>query len=143
MLINKDNPNDIYSTEIEIRYCEIDQMGIVHHSNYWNWFEITRIKWLAQHGISYQELENKGYFLPLIEANIHYFKPLRFGDRILVDSEPKRPRLSLINFDYKIHNQHNDLVTSASTSHALVGAHHRPIRFPKFLSDILPKLAPN
>ena len=38
-----------YKTDlIKVRYCETDQMGIVHHSNYLKFFELARIEWLEK-----------------------------------------------------------------------------------------------
>ncbi|NFD92476.1 acyl-CoA thioesterase, partial [Clostridium botulinum] len=32
----------INRTETTVRYVETDQMGVVHHSNYYPWFEMGR-----------------------------------------------------------------------------------------------------
>ena len=29
-----------------VRYVETDMMGVVHHSNYFRWFEMGRVAWL-------------------------------------------------------------------------------------------------
>ena len=45
-------------TKIKVRYCETDQMGIVHHGSYINYFEHSRIEWIKKNGFSYADLPN-------------------------------------------------------------------------------------
>lgn len=47
-------------TEIVVRYKETDQMGIVHHSNYFPWFEIGRADLFALSGMTYFQVEEEG-----------------------------------------------------------------------------------
>jgi Predicted thioesterase len=45
--------------EVRVRYSETDQMGVVYHSNYLNYLELSRVEWLRELGFSYAELEKK------------------------------------------------------------------------------------
>ena len=49
-------------TEIEVRYQETDQMGVVYHANYLVWFEIGRTKFIEQLGFKYAEMERTELF---------------------------------------------------------------------------------
>ncbi len=40
----------VYEKEIEVRYAETDQMGVVYHANYLVWFELGRSALLAAQG---------------------------------------------------------------------------------------------
>ena len=44
--------------EIRVRYSETDQMGVVYHGNYAQYFEMGRVEWLRNLGISYKNLED-------------------------------------------------------------------------------------
>lgn len=46
--------------EIRVRYGETDQMGVVYHGNYAQYFEIGRIEWLRDYGVSYKKMEEEG-----------------------------------------------------------------------------------
>ena len=46
-----------YITNIDVRYAETDQMGVVHHSPYAVYFELGRIQWLDEMGFSYDQME--------------------------------------------------------------------------------------
>ena len=53
----------IFSLKIKVRYCETDQMGLVHHGSYVNYFEEARISWISNLGLSYSEMEKSGIIL--------------------------------------------------------------------------------
>ena len=64
-----------YTTEIKVRYAETDQMGIVHHSRYFPWFEVARTEFLEEYGIQYGELEKQEMCIrdrPLPEYRISF-----------------------------------------------------------------------
>jgi hypothetical protein len=50
-------------TDIEVRYAETDQMGVVHHANYVIWFELARTRLCSESGFHYADIEKLGYLL--------------------------------------------------------------------------------
>lgn len=46
-----------YTTRIEVRYAETDQMGIVHHSVYAIWFEQARTEFFRTASASYADMK--------------------------------------------------------------------------------------
>ncbi len=53
-----------------MRYAETDQMGVVYHSNYLVWFEIGRVEFMREHGLSYKEMElEEGCMIAVVEAD--------------------------------------------------------------------------
>ena len=98
-----------------VRYYETDKMGIVHHSNFLRYLEIARLEWLNKLGIDYNEIEKKGIILPVVDVNISYKQPARYGDALRVQVFLKnRPKVT-IDFEYKIINQFNKLICVAQT----------------------------
>tara|TARA_B100000886_G_scaffold302464_1_gene232528 strand:- start:111 stop:509 length:399 start_codon:yes stop_codon:yes gene_type:complete len=98
-----------------VRYYETDKMGIVHHSNFLRYLEIARLEWLNKLGIDYSEIEKKGIILPVVDVNISYKQPARYGDTLRVQVFLKnRPKVT-IDFEYKIINQFNKLICVAQT----------------------------
>ena len=49
-----------HQVEVRVRYSETDQMGVVYHGNYIPYFEIGRVEWLRNKGISYKSMEESG-----------------------------------------------------------------------------------
>ena len=121
---------------IKVRYGETDQMRFVHHSNYLNYFELARLEWLSEMGISYAAMELEGILMPVISANINFKIPLFFGDifKVVVSSN-KKPKATL-EFDYKIVNLKDEIICTGNTVLAFLSSeNNRPIRCPNFLLE--------
>jgi len=122
---------------ILIRYYETDQMGFVHHSNYLRYFELARIEWISSLGLSYQKMEERGYLMPVIKANIDFKKPLTFGKsfRIKIESN-KMPKVKF-ELTYEVFLEENEIIATGSTVLAFLSSHNlKPIRCPEFFSDL-------
>ena len=66
-------------------YYEIDQMGIVHHSNYIRWFEEARIELMDQLGLPYKTMEEAQVLIPVLGVDCAYKHPIRFGETIVLE----------------------------------------------------------
>ena len=122
---------------ILIRYYETDQMGFVHHSNYLRYFELARIEWISSLGLSYQKMEERGYLMPVIKANIDFKRPLTFGKsfRIKIESN-KMPKVKF-ELTYEVFLEENEIIATGSTVLAFLSSHNlKPIRCPDFFSDL-------
>ena len=53
----------INETKIKVRYAETDQMGVVHHSRYYPWFEVGRTELFAKGGKTYGDMDQFLIFL--------------------------------------------------------------------------------
>lgn len=73
-------------THTEVRYGETDQMGFAHHSVAVLWFEMGRVSWLRNRGLSYRELEEQGVLLPVVDITMKYHTPGRFEDRLAIQT---------------------------------------------------------
>src|SRR5438552_659960 len=72
--------------QLRVRFCDTDLMGIVHHANYFAYFEAGRVEWLRRRGVAYASWAGRGFHLPVIEATIKYRSPARFDDMIDVET---------------------------------------------------------
>ncbi|MCS6955449.1 MAG: acyl-CoA thioesterase [Candidatus Calescibacterium sp.] len=71
----------ITKTDIYVRYYETDRMKIVHHSNYFRYYELARCDFFIQKVIPYSVLEEKYFIMsPLLSAYSEFYRPLRFED---------------------------------------------------------------
>lgn len=94
-------------------------MGVVHHGNYWRLLERTRVEWLRKLGLSYQQMEKDGYFLPLRSCKIDYLHSLRFDELITVQLEMVEVRRADFNIQYQMLRE-GTLCCKAETHHVLV-----------------------
>ncbi len=89
-------------SRIVARYSETDQMGIIHHSTYVNWFEVGRTDLIKKAGKSYKQLESEGLWLPVIKVEVNYKEPARYEDAVLVHTSIDAYNGIRIRFKYKI-----------------------------------------
>ena len=125
-------------TSIRVRYGETDQMGVVYHENYVNFFEIGRTEWLRSLGSTYKSLEASGIFLPVIGIEIDFRKPAKYDDILTIESALiEKPNIR-IQFSHKIYNQDGVLlVTGSSKLVFLDKKNNRPIRCHEFLINLM------
>ncbi len=73
-----------YSHKLRSRYSETDKMGYVYYGHYLAYFEAARTEMIRSVGISYRELEEKGFMLPVTESQIKYKAPLFYDDLVTI-----------------------------------------------------------
>lgn len=101
-----------YQYTIRVRYAETDQMGVVYHGNYAIYFEMGRVEWLRNLGISYKKMEESGIMLPVVSLTMNYKKPARYDDLLTVITKFKSQTSVKIEFDYEILNEKGELLTT-------------------------------
>ncbi len=122
---------------ILIRYYETDQMGFVHHSNYLRYFELARIEWISSLGLSYQEMEQRGYLMPVINANIYFKKPLIFGKSFKIKIQSNKIPKVKFELTYEVILEENEIAATGLTVLAFLSSHNlKPVRCPDFFSDL-------
>lgn len=112
----------LHTTKERIRYAETDKMGYCYYGNYARFFEIGRVEALRALGFSYNELENQGIMLPVVEYTVKYLKPAYYDDEITVKTIISETPGIKISFDYEIYNEDNVLLSKANTILVFVDA---------------------
>jgi len=128
-------------TEIEVRYAETDQMGVVHHANYIVWFELARTRLCALSGYHYADIEKMGFLLMVTGVQVSYRRPARYGDAVKIACWGDRLGSRGIRFAYEVYRG-DDLLVTGSTEHIWVdSATGRPCRTPEPLREPFRRLA--
>ncbi len=65
---------------IRVRYAETDRMGLLHHANYFVYFEMGRTELGRQRGLSYREIEDSGLYLVIIDVGCKFKRPAYYDD---------------------------------------------------------------
>lgn len=127
--------HQIAEVEIEVRYAETDQMGVVHHRNHLVWFELARTKLCELSGWSYPAIEELGFYLMLRKAAIDYRHAARYGDRVQARSWISILKSRTVDFAYEIHRD-GTLLATGTTQHLWVAkGSNSPCRIPPVLED--------
>jgi acyl-CoA thioester hydrolase len=124
--------------EIRVRYAETDQMGVVHHGNYALYLEMARIEWLRKLGISYKSMEEEGIGLPVVSLSINFKKSALYDDVIKVKTQLKKQPTALVQFEYELTNQNEELLCTAEVVLAFMDMKtKKPTRPPKYFLEAL------
>ena len=124
-------------SEIRVRYAETDQMRFAHHSHYITWFELARINLLREIGISYAELEQEGYLMPVLEMQARFLRPAHFDDRLFVKAVIEEMPHAKLSFKYEVRSEAGELLCEGSSLHSFMNRKERAVKPPRqFLNRI-------
>ncbi|MCI2229701.1 acyl-CoA thioesterase [Polaribacter sp. MSW13] len=122
------------STKTRVRYSETDQMGVVYHGNYAQFFELGRTEWLRSLGVTYKDMETSGIMLPVISLNCNFIKSALYDDILTIHTFLRKKPMVKIEFDYEILNQNDELICTGNSVLAFMNMNTlKPARCPDYL----------
>jgi len=117
--------------EIRVRYPEVDQMGVLHHSRYWIYFEMGRTELLRAQGIVYADLEKADVLFVVAKCSAKYKHPARYDDLLTLHTEITRHGACRIDHAYELKRKSDGLLlATAQTTIASVNKEGRIIPIP-------------
>lgn len=123
---------------IRVRYAETDPMKYVYYGNYAAYFEMGRVELFRSIGISYDEIEKLGIWLPVSDYNIKYLKPALYDQKLEIHTYVKKIPGVRIEFEYEIYNEEKIKITEARTTLFFLDASsNKVIRCPDFLMKLI------
>lgn len=132
---------NFHEFKVRVRYAETDQMGVVYHGNYAQYFEMGRVEWLRNLGVSYKSMEEEGIMLPVVSLTMNYRKPARYDDLLTVRTIFKKQESVKIEFDYEILNEAGELLTTGNSVLVFVNMKTgRPTTPPEYINEKLKPL---
>ncbi|MEO7961557.1 MAG: thioesterase family protein [Ginsengibacter sp.] len=100
-----------HRTQIRIHYALTDQMGVVYHGHYAQFYEIGRTESLRSLGFNYKDMEAEGIILPVTDIHSRFLRPARYDDLITVVTTLREiPTHHKIVFHSEIYNQQDELL---------------------------------
>ena len=146
---------DWFVFPLRVRYQETDQMGVVYHANYVNWFEVGRTEWVRAFGFPYTKLEEQGLLIPVIDLQVKFNVPAKYDDLIVVCTrlaevsplrltfESQIRRLHTETFEaayYSIDELPGECLVTGSTKHVWVDKQFNPVRLNRQAPEIYNRL---
>ena len=105
----------ITETQIRIHYALTDQMGVVYHGHYAQFYEIGRVEAFRQIGCIYKDIEAMGVIMPVVELSSRFLRPAVYDDLITVKTYLKElPLNHKIVFYHEIFNPAGELLNTAN-----------------------------
>jgi acyl-CoA thioester hydrolase len=103
----------ITETQIRIHYALTDQMGMVYHGHYAQFYEIARAEAIRQIGYTYKDIEAMGIIMPVVDIHSRFLRPAKYDDLITVKTILKElPLHHKIVFHHEIYNEQDELLNT-------------------------------
>ena len=118
-----------------VQFYETDAQGIVHHSNYFRYFEEARGEFLRSLGTPYSELRDRGYEVVLLSATCNFKKPLLYDEEFNISISVKHMDRFKFEFAYEVKVE-GEVRASGSTTHCMI----KGGRIASIPADIVDKL---
>jgi len=91
-------------TEIQVRFKEADLLGIVWHGHYISYFEDGREAFGNMHGLGYLDVYKLGFVIPVVSVQCDFKRPLRYGDRVIIETKYVPCEAAKMKFNYRLFN---------------------------------------
>ena len=128
-----------HTIKLRVRYAETDQMGIAYYANYFVWFEEARTEYFRAKGYPYTQIEEKGIYLPVVEASCTYKAPARYDDLLEIQTTVTGYGRTSLTFQYQIFCN-GKLNAEGKTVHVFINQQGKPVAIPEEVQKLLASL---
>jgi len=134
----------ITTTQIRIHYALTDQMGVVYHGHYAQFYEIGRGEAIREIGYTYKDIEAMGIIMPVVDIHSRFLRPAKYDDLITVKTTLRElPAHHKIVFHSEICNEAGDLLNTGDvTLYFMEAKGMKRCEMPKALKEKLEKYFP-
>jgi len=101
-----------------VQFYETDAQGVVHHSNYFRFFEEARGEFLRKIGVPYTKIRESGYEVVLLEASCAFKKPLFYDELFEIQLYLSQVDRFTFTFLYKVRVE-GELRAEGKTRHCV------------------------
>jgi len=103
--------------QIRIHYALTDQMGVVYHGHYAQFYEIGRAEWLRKLNYSYKDIEAMGIIMPVVDIHSRFLRPAKYEDLVTVKTILKElPTHHKIIFHHEIYDEAGSLLNTGDVT---------------------------
>ena len=114
---------------IRVRYAESDPMGFLHHSKYFEYFEMGRTELLRRAGFAYRDLEAAGVLFAVAKVQCRFRAPAHYDDELVLTTRIERMTRARIDHAYVL-KRGETVLCEASTTLACINPEGRIIPIP-------------
>ena len=120
----------------KVRFVETDLMGVVHHSNYFRWFEMARVEYLRSANVLLPDLIAAGILFPITDVHCKYRQSAHFDETIRIEATLDEFSRAKLCFSYRVLRDADDvLLAEGSTRNVFTDDKGRIIRLPQTCFD--------
>ncbi len=102
----------------------------MNNASYLSYLEVGRVEWLRAAGLSYREMEKRGFGFVVIEARLFYKRAAFFDDELTLRTDLAELKRASLRFEYAV-LRGGEVICTGYTRHGCIDlASGRPIRLP-------------
>jgi acyl-CoA thioester hydrolase len=90
---------------IEIRFSEVDSMGVVWHGSFVKYLEDGRECFGSKYNLSYLGVASLGFLIPIVDMNLNYKKSAKYGEKLIIETIFINSDAAKIIFEYIIYRE--------------------------------------
>jgi acyl-CoA thioester hydrolase len=99
---------------LTVPFHDVDMLGIAWHGHFCKYLEIARCAMLDKIGYGYMAMKATGYVWPIVDLQLRFVRPVRFGQDIRISAE-------LLEWEYRMKIRY--LIADAETGEVLTKGH--------------------
>jgi acyl-CoA thioester hydrolase len=124
-----------FSIRHRVIFFETDAMGVVHHSNYFRFFEEARGAWVREHALADSLWKEHNIGFAVIDADARFRKPARHNEEIEVRLQVRREGIRY-RFQYAVLRE-GELLVTGQTVHVALNESMKPCKVPAKFNEVV------
>ena len=112
----QENKKLVNRVETKVRFSEVDSMRVVWHGNYVKYLEDGREAFGNEFTLAYYDAFGNGFMTPIVKLDIDYKRMIKYGEKIIIETEYIPTKAAKIVFKYKIYNADTKKIAVAATT---------------------------
>lgn len=98
------------TTIVRVRYADTDQMKFVYNGKFFEYFEVGRTELLRVHGLTYRQIEEQGYYMPVREVKIVYKNAALYDEELEIETWAEQLPNPVMHLQHRIRSVQRDLL---------------------------------
>jgi len=126
-----------FSTQVTVRFQEVDALRIVWHGHYLSYFESGRVAFGKEYGLNYTDFVNAQLITPVVHASCDYIRSATFGDEITVVTRLYPQVSARLHYHFEIQRSSDgELLATGETVHVFSDMNNELcLTIPKFMAE--------
>jgi len=113
-----------HTFEQTVKFSEVDSMAVVWHGHYVRFFEDGREAWGKKYGITYLDVKNNNFMIPIVSMHCEHMNSLEYGDTAIIETTFIDTPAAKLFFDYKIYRKRDGaLAATGETTQVFLDEH--------------------
>lgn len=140
MAVDVPTDRQIHTTQIKVRFYELDPYDHVNHTNYFSYFETARIEYLSDMGWGLDRMKAQGFQLVVVEAHARFLAAARYGEELTIHTWVESAGRVKSTWQQTMSRGDSDEVARLTISAAFTDLAGRPRRVPAEFIEYLESL---